>query len=68
MKGTPSKVSPNNKVKTYLFLKQMKRWKVRMITKEWLTWLNHLMMRRPIKVLQLPLKAHTLLRKVGVFQ
>ena len=68
MKGTPSKVFPNNRVKTYLFLKQMMRWKVRMITKKWLTWLNHLMMRRPIEVLQLPLKAHTLLRKVGVLQ
>ena len=68
MTGTPSKVSLNNRVKIHVFLKQMKRWKVTMITKEWLTWLNHLMMKRPTVGLQHPLKARPMLRKIGALQ
>ena len=68
MKDKPSKVSLNNKAKIYLFLKKMRRWKVKRTTKESLVWLSQLRTRQPNMSLQLIFKASPLLHKVGALR
>ena len=68
MKDKPNKVFLNNKANIYLFLKKMRKWKVRRTTKESLAWPSHLTMRQPNMSLQLTFKARSLLHELGAFQ